>query len=99
MKNGKIELNGLGITVQRMTGNSTRQIDNYIQTLFEYGSIIVEDHWEEGTNSKANGELTRRILRRLEIEHRLSPNNINRGMKLKVIDKICPEITLIENNI
>ena len=53
----------------RRTGRSTRQIDEAIQSLFTTGFILVIDHHEHGTHSKANEQLFDRVLNRLYVEH------------------------------
>lgn len=63
MQNSLIETSG------RMTGNSTRLIDFYIQKLFTEKEIQVQDHYPE---KKAHKLLFVRILKRLEFEHNLS---------------------------
>lgn len=54
----------------RQTGRSTRQIDNYIQRLFEDGEIIVTDHTDTELDSKkCSIILWSKILKRLAFEH------------------------------
>ncbi len=58
-------------TTGRRRGNSTRQVDYAIQKLFEGYEVIVYDHHESGDNGNVNRELKRRIIKRLEAEHKL----------------------------
>jgi len=55
----------------RMKGNSTRQIDRAIQTLFNGEIVVAKDHWRDGTHIDANKDLFDRILKRLRAEHNL----------------------------
>lgn len=68
-----IEMLGLDEALKqqhRQTGRSTRQIDNYIQRLFEDGEIIVIDHTDTELKAKqCSVVLWNKILRRLSFEH------------------------------
>lgn len=63
MQDSLIETNG------RMTGNSTRRIDFYIQKLFTEKEVKIQDHYPD---KKADKYLFNRVLNRLEFEHNLS---------------------------
>lgn len=78
----------------RMEGNSTRQIDDAIQILFDGGVVVARDHWEGGTHQKANQDLFDRILRRLQFEHNLEIRIKNNGIR---IDKNKLEIELLSS--
>lgn len=71
MKEVKNTLEGFEYTYQRRSGNSTRQIDMAINLLFKGSKLEVKDHWEYGSHRKANEDLFRRILKRLQFEHNL----------------------------
>jgi len=53
-------------TEERMTGNSTRLADWYIQELFTSGSITVKDHIN---HIHSDADLFNKIYRRLRFEH------------------------------
>jgi hypothetical protein len=61
----------LDFSDRRRKGNSTKQIDFAINVLFKGYEVKVLDHYENGTNRKANEDLFERILKRLSAEHRL----------------------------
>ena len=71
MKEIKNTLEGFEDTYQRRSGNSTRQIDIAINLLFKGYKVEVKDHWEYGSHRKANEDLFRRILKRLQFQHNL----------------------------
>lgn len=55
----------------RVCGNTTRLVDYYVQALFDRNKIIVyESHNNTHSGKKANKELFKRVVRRLEIEHK-----------------------------
>ena len=58
---------------KRRAGNSTRQIDYTIQLLFLGYVVLVQDH--SGVLG-ATQDLFKRILRRLEIEHGIEPDDV-----------------------
>ena len=53
----------------RRVGNTTRQIDEIIQQLFEGGKVFVRDHHVDGTDDSANRRLADKVIYRLTIEH------------------------------
>jgi len=55
----------------RKVGNSTRQIDQYIQDLFDGLPVIVKDHARGGNIKKNNEVLFGRLMSRLAREHNL----------------------------
>jgi hypothetical protein len=57
------------LTHIRRDGDSTRQIDVAIQTIFDGNVCKVEDHWEAGSHREANKNLFNRILKRIRSEH------------------------------
>lgn len=71
MKEVKNTLEGFEDTYQRCSGNSTRQIDIAINLLFKGYKVEIKDHWGYGSHRKANENLFQRVLRRLQVEHRL----------------------------
>lgn len=71
-----------------MSGNSTRQINFAIQRLFEGDTVKVQDHFENGTNHRANLMLFNNIMRRLKSEHSLE-RLISQG-------KIRIEVSILE---
>jgi len=91
MKEVKNTLEGFEDTYQRCSGNSTRQIDIAINLLFKGYKVEVKDHWERGTHRKANQDLFRRILNRLQFEHRL--DSLIKEKKIKIDkDKLTVEL-------
>lgn len=75
------------LTNMRRMGNSTRQVDNAIQILFNGSTCVVLDHWEHGRNRQANKHLLRMIVDRIRAEHS--------WVKFNVVDGVMPEIKLI----
>ena len=57
----------------RATGRTTRLVDEAIQNLFNNGRCIAFDHWPDRC---ADQYLLERILKRLEIEHNKSKNDL-----------------------
>ena len=57
----------------RATGRTTRLVDEAIQNLFNNGRCVAHDHWPE---KHAYQYLFERILKRLEIEHNKSKNDL-----------------------
>lgn len=55
-----------GLTSNRASGNTTRQVNFAIQKLFEGYEVIVKDHYGHRVG---HHELLRRIKSRLEMEH------------------------------
>lgn len=92
----KIELLGLDEALKlqyRQTGRSTRQVDNYIQRLFEDGIINVTDHTEAefGIKDGTKGSilLWARIIERLHREHpgvKIYLHTLKKSISLKAID-------------
>ena len=58
------------IIYDRRCGNTTRQVDEWIQELFTKGAVSVIDHAHNDTNS-ANRHAERVLFRRLATEHEL----------------------------
>jgi hypothetical protein len=58
----------------RRVGNSTRQLNQAIEDLFEGFTLVVKDHYKAGECRTANLLLTNNIIARLKIEHDV--NNI-----------------------
>ena len=69
----------------RCKGNTTKQVDFAIQKLFEGYEIAIQDHWSNGKLASANKNLKDRIKRRLEVELRISKNQIKERRE-KTID-------------
>lgn len=59
-------LDGFVPRVGRKNGNTTRQVDFYIDRLFTFGNITIKDHSQTVTGDL---ELKDRIIDRLENEH------------------------------
>lgn len=76
----------------RRCGNTTRQVDEWIQQLFEEGKCIVIDHADRPENA-ANRHAERIILQRLKMEHGLEPG---RSSMLKWDDK-SKTLTLLDH--
>lgn len=57
---------------KRRCGNTTRQVDEWVQQLFNGEKVVVYDHAHRKGNH-ANEHATRVFLRRLEFEHNLKP--------------------------
>lgn len=57
---------------KRRCGNTTRQVDEWIQCLFNGEKVIIHDHAQRDDNH-ASKHAERIFLRRLEIEHNLKP--------------------------
>lgn len=55
---------------KRRCGNTTRQVDEWIQQLFNGEEVVILDHAHKDGNV-ANREADRVFLRRLEMEHGL----------------------------
>jgi len=72
---------------ERRCGNSTRQIDAYVQELFTKGNIVV---WDHHNTPHATKFLFDNVVRRLSIEHPHLFSNKN-----IIIDANKFEITLI----
>lgn len=77
------------IRTGRKVGNSTRQVNFAIERLFDGFVVEVRDHYENGKSRRANEELFRQILERLDIKGDLA----NFLMKKK-IDIDLKELTL-----
>jgi len=57
---------------KRRCGNTTRQVDEWIQQLFNGEVVVINDHANRyGNNANENAKII--LLRRLEMEHRLKP--------------------------
>lgn len=70
----------------RRMGNSTRLTDAAIQILFDGNTCLVMDHCDFGKNKTANEFLLRKIITRINSEHR--------GVKYDILEGAVPEITL-----
>ena len=57
---------------KRRCGNTTRQVDEWIQQLFNGEPVVVSDHAHKKGNY-ANQHAEQILLRRLEFEHNLKP--------------------------
>lgn len=57
-------------------GNTTQQVDEIIQQLFERMKVYVRDHHMDGTHDTANKILADKVIHRLNVEH---PNLIHSG--------------------
>ncbi len=77
------------ISPGRRCGNTTRQIDKEIQSLFQTGECCYCDHYQLGRYKEANEHHLRRILRRLELEHHLTTKDmiIDRGKHTITLDE------------
>ena len=82
MKEVKNTLEGFEDTYQRRTGNSTRQIDIAVNLLFKGYKVEIKDHWEYGSHREANRNLFQRIIKRLQVEHRL--DELIKEKKIKI---------------
>ena len=80
--------NAKEITGSRRDGNTVRLIDNAIQILFRGKVCICLDHHERGRNRRANQDLFKQILYRLEREFNLDSKRVR-------IDKNKLEIELL----
>lgn len=69
MRNKKSTLENFNYNHRRIIGNSTRQVDEAIQSLFNGFIVVCEDHHQEGRNRNANKNLFGRIIRRIASEH------------------------------
>jgi hypothetical protein len=81
-------LEGVYISSERASGNTTRIINNAIELLFKGYKINIVDHYDYGNSSQANRMLADRILKRLQSEKLCSQEwiDFNKGkmtMKLK----------------
>lgn len=65
--------------VERAKGNTTRQVDEAIQLLFQGKEIKIEDHYQFGSSESANMNLFNRIAGRLYSEHGISIMDINKN--------------------
>lgn len=67
----------------RRMGNTTRIIDSIIQLLFTTNTIIlIRDHCQNGTHDKANKDLFKRILKRLQSEHNITFSKVEGAKEL-----------------
>jgi len=57
--------------LKRRSGRTTRQIDQYIQDLFNTGFVIINDHGDSEGDDYGTRNLIRIILERLKNEHHL----------------------------
>lgn len=57
------------IIQDRMCGNTTRQVDAAIQTIFAGKLYVARDHYQHGNNRRANERLFHKIMDRLKFEH------------------------------
>lgn len=67
----------------KSVGNTTRQVNQAIEDLFEGFTLNVKDHCDNGENKEANYELVNNILFRLLTEHKMSNKNISVNYKSK----------------
>lgn len=75
---------------QRRCGNTTRQVDQAIQTLFTTGEVLWKDHAHRiGNMAQEHG--WKILLRRLEFEHNL------RSMFKMAVDPVEYKIKLIND--
>lgn len=97
IKKYKSTFDGVEIKSGRRVGNSTRQINAAIEFLFDVDlyTVIVRDHYKNGSDTKANKYLLERIVQRLEVEHKINIQKLIRDKKL-IIDKVKSTITLLE---
>lgn len=59
---------------KRRCGNTTRQVDEWIQQLFNGGEVVVQDHAHKNGGHAHQNEYAKRILlNRLNFEHNLKP--------------------------
>ena len=79
-------------TYGRGTGNTTRLVDHTIQILFEGKECLILDHHEFGNNIAANEILLKKILRRLDIEHDMSPRKGNVSVNIRSGEGITIEL-------
>lgn len=68
----------------KQCGNTTRQIDEAIQQLFQNKIIVCRDHYYK-KDYKLNLELYQKILKRLKNEHESIYNKIIKNSKLLTI--------------
>jgi polysaccharide deacetylase 2 family uncharacterized protein YibQ len=69
-------LNCPGLTTLRSDGNTERQVEFAIKQITEGTECIVQDHYEEGSNVKANRSLLRRILESLKLKYNLDEKSL-----------------------
>ncbi len=93
-KQATYQMNELSLDINqpgRRCGNSTRLVDKAIQILFSGKICIVKDHHEHGYNVCSNEDLLRRILQRLEIEHKIkyakNDSVLDRSVQVNRVDK------------
>lgn len=79
------------ISHERRVGNTTRQINYTIEMLFRGYIVRVLDH---SNIRAANKDLLNRILRRLEIEHKLTPRPDESQIQIVKVDFDKLEIEL-----
>jgi hypothetical protein len=86
--------NGANLSYYRAAGNTTRQIDNAIQLLFQGYIVRARDHYEAGHMVDANRRLFELIIDRLNLEH----SSVMRRGKIR-IDKAHLELELMDNSL
>lgn len=73
----------------RRKGNTTRQVNLAIDSLFKGFEVYVTDHWEEGNRAIANSRLYKRILDRIREEHYNITEHLKVGKEsLRLSDQI-----------
>jgi len=75
-KKVKSTLSELTLIPGRKVGNTTREVDNAIDMLYEGYIIEARDHYALGGDRKANEMLLERILKRLLFEHQVDLNRV-----------------------
>lgn len=69
----------------RRTGQTTRLVDAYIQSLFKGETVLVVDHHDFGRNYESNKYLYNKIVNRLCLEHPWMRNSIVGNIKTLTI--------------
>ncbi len=67
-----------------MSGQTTRLVDECIQNLFREGVVVCKDHYDL---RDAHEELQRRVVRRLESEHKFLDFNYSKSTHIVEIVK------------
>ena len=78
------------------SGNTTRQVDFAIQSLFNGDKVFCSDHRDSGGNKKENDLLLTKVLSRLEAEHKITTKfgKGKTGSTKAVVDKKSGSIHL-----
>ena len=89
---------------ERASGRTTRMIDEYIQELYNHQGewIEITDHWP---THRASDNILRKIIQRMELEHKTDKFEIRRipSLRMKLIscarDSVDDELRVIHKEI